>query len=180
MAIKNKRLNRKEIDEIIDLYKIENWSSQKIADKFNRSRAGIINLLKRENIKINKRGAQEGHITSEETKRKIGLKNKEKKYTLEERKEMSKRKREGENPKIFLLQGYLCYKSLGKAIKIHREVWEQTHKRPIPNGFLIHHIDGNRLNNHPANLKLMSRSEHSKLHCEQGDFAIGVKNFNSQ
>jgi len=40
-------------------------------------------------------------------------------------------------------------------------------------------IDGNRLNNHPSNLKLMSRSEHSKLHCEQGDFAIGVKNFNS-
>jgi len=30
---------------------------------------------------------------------------------------------------------------------------------------VVHHIDGNKLNNDPLNLCLMTRSEHCKLHC---------------
>jgi len=33
----------------------------------------------------------------------------------------------------------------------------------------VHHIDGDKTNNHISNLKLMSRSEHTSLHWQQGD-----------
>lgn len=29
---------------------------------------------------------------------------------------------------------------------------------------VVHHIDGNKLNNNPSNLQVMSRSEHCKIH----------------
>lgn len=34
----------------------------------------------------------------------------------------------------------------------------------VPKGFIIHHIDGNSLNNDPNNLFLMTNSDHVKLH----------------
>lgn len=35
----------------------------------------------------------------------------------------------------------------------------------------IHHIDGNRKNNDPSNLKAVSLEEHYEIHYEQGDYA---------
>lgn len=32
-------------------------------------------------------------------------------------------------------------------------------------GEVVHHKDGNKLNNSPDNLQVMSRSDHSKLHA---------------
>jgi hypothetical protein len=49
-----------------------------------------------------------------------------------------------------------------------RAVYEQHHG-PIPPGFVVHHVDGDGLNNDPANLVAMSRSEHARLHHKQGD-----------
>lgn len=37
--------------------------------------------------------------------------------------------------------------------------------KPIPDGFEIHHIDGNRYNDSFSNLVAVSRVDHSKLHC---------------
>lgn len=34
----------------------------------------------------------------------------------------------------------------------------------LDDDLIVHHIDGNKLNNHPSNLKAMSNSEHIKLH----------------
>jgi hypothetical protein len=39
----------------------------------------------------------------------------------------------------------------------------------IPVGAVIHHRDGNHLNNVPENLELMGRADHSRLHVQQGD-----------
>lgn len=39
----------------------------------------------------------------------------------------------------------------------------------IPAGMVIHHRDGNHLNNAPENLELMSRSDHSRYHVLRGD-----------
>ena len=50
--------------------------------------------------------------------------------------------------------------------KICREHYGYTKKEMI--GMDVHHIDGDRTNNHPSNLKLISMEEHAKLH--ENDF----------
>lgn len=52
----------------------------------------------------------------------------------------------------------------GKTRQEHRLVWEAAHG-PIPDGYEIHHVDGNGHNNSLDNLVLLSRSEHTKLHA---------------
>ena len=36
--------------------------------------------------------------------------------------------------------------------------------RPLEADEVVHHLDGNKLNNDPKNLRLMKRSEHTRLH----------------
>lgn len=48
---------------------------------------------------------------------------------------------------------------------MHRYVWE-FYNGKIPKGYEIHHIDFDRSNNDISNLKLVSRSEHRKIHAE--------------
>jgi ribonucleotide reductase alpha subunit len=43
--------------------------------------------------------------------------------------------------------------------------WESVHEEGIGDR-IIHHIDGNHLNNHPDNLIAMAKSEHASLHYE--------------
>jgi len=49
----------------------------------------------------------------------------------------------------------------------HRVVAEQKIGRPILPGEHVHHIDGNKHNNHPDNLVVMTASEHHKLHAKE-------------
>ena len=63
-------------------------------------------------------------------------------------------------------QGYQTFKINKKTIHEHRRVMEEHLGRkllPFPKE-VIHHIDGNKLNNHISNLMVMSASEHQKLH----------------
>jgi hypothetical protein len=53
---------------------------------------------------------------------------------------------------------------------IYRRIYEQ-HFGPIPQGYHIHHIDGDRTNNNPSNLIALSPKEHYNVHFEQGDWA---------
>jgi hypothetical protein len=46
----------------------------------------------------------------------------------------------------------------------HRIIAEQMLGRPLERGEIVHHIDGDKHNNNPANLKVMTQSEHMKLH----------------
>jgi len=39
--------------------------------------------------------------------------------------------------------------------------------RPLSDDEHVHHIDGDKLNNHPDNLMVLSNSEHATLHAEQ-------------
>lgn len=46
---------------------------------------------------------------------------------------------------------------------VHRRVWMDANG-PIPKGHIVHHRDGNRLNNDLSNLQLLTRAKHCKLH----------------
>lgn len=52
----------------------------------------------------------------------------------------------------------------------HRRVVEAILGRTLSCNEVVHHIDGNKLNNDPTNLKVMTRSEHVRLHLAQGDY----------
>jgi len=56
----------------------------------------------------------------------------------------------------------------------HRVVMEQTIGRPLRPGEIVHHRDGNKRNNDPANLELMTQSEHMTRHAE--DLRAAKKN----
>lgn len=49
---------------------------------------------------------------------------------------------------------------------LHRLKYEKEIS-PIPPGFLVHHIDGNMLNNDIENLQCLSRSDHITLHNKE-------------
>lgn len=46
---------------------------------------------------------------------------------------------------------------------LHREIWK-SHNGPIPDGFHIHHKDGNTLNNSIENLEMLTRMAHLSGH----------------
>ena len=46
----------------------------------------------------------------------------------------------------------------------HRVVAEQMLGRPLQRGEIVHHIDGNRRNNDPSNLQVMTQADHLRLH----------------
>lgn len=51
----------------------------------------------------------------------------------------------------------------GKQVSVHRYVLEQKLGRPLSPDEVCHHINGNKLDNRPENLMVMSVSEHSRL-----------------
>lgn len=53
----------------------------------------------------------------------------------------------------------------------YRNIWEDYHQACLLPGIEIHHIDGNRSNNHPDNLLAVSVEEHYNIHKSQGDWA---------
>ena len=57
---------------------------------------------------------------------------------------------------------------------LHRYIYEKAHGE-IPEGYIIHHKDHNRLNNSLDNLEMMSQSEHVKLHAKDPEWSETVK-----
>ena len=50
-----------------------------------------------------------------------------------------------------------------RTLRLHRLVWE-AENGPVPAGFDVHHVDGDRLNNAPDNLELLAHARHRQLH----------------
>lgn len=61
-------------------------------------------------------------------------------------------------------RGYKIIRCDGKAGFEHKFIVEQKLGRSLTNNEDIHHLDGNKLNNHLNNLIVLSKSDHSKLH----------------
>ncbi|RYD38954.1 MAG: HNH endonuclease [Verrucomicrobiaceae bacterium] len=51
-----------------------------------------------------------------------------------------------------------------RGVHQHRVVAARTLGRPLKRGEIVHHIDGNKHNNSPENLQVMTQSRHMKLH----------------
>lgn len=49
----------------------------------------------------------------------------------------------------------------------HRVVMEQALGRPLAKGEIVHHRDGDKLNNDPSNLEVMTQAEHASLHSKE-------------
>lgn len=54
-----------------------------------------------------------------------------------------------------------------RTIYEHREVMAQKLGRPLRSDEHVHHIDGDRSNNDPTNLELLTPSEHAKRHASE-------------
>ena len=67
-----------------------------------------------------------------------------------------------------LQQGYMFIKVGYRQYRQENRIKMEEHlNRKLKTTELVHHKDGNRLNNDINNLEIMSRSEHSKLHGKQ-------------
>jgi hypothetical protein len=55
----------------------------------------------------------------------------------------------------------------------HHFVWESVNGA-IPEGYEIHHIDGDKHNNDIENLKLLTRAEHQKIHSPYFGILNGI------
>lgn len=54
---------------------------------------------------------------------------------------------------------------------MHRVVAEQKLGRPLMPGEIVHHVDGDKHNNAPSNLQVMSQRDHARMHRSNGDMA---------
>lgn len=62
-------------------------------------------------------------------------------------------------------EGYLVNcEDRNNRYHVHRKVMEEKLGRKLSSDEIVHHIDGNKLNNNPNNLELTNRSEHMNKH----------------
>lgn len=54
-----------------------------------------------------------------------------------------------------------------RGVHEHRRVMEEKIGRKLCPDEIVHHIDGNKRNNSPENLQLVTRSEHMKIHLPE-------------
>lgn len=60
--------------------------------------------------------------------------------------------------------GYIILRRNGVDIYEHRAIMEEILDRPLHKWEIVHHVDGDKSNNDPSNLQVMTQSEHVRLH----------------
>lgn len=74
--------------------------------------------------------------------------------------------------------GLTDFNGARKSVKIHNIV-ARTFIGEIPDGYEVHHIDGNKQNNNISNLEILSKKEHCKKTIEQNPHMLdGMINYN--
>lgn len=83
--------------------------------------------------------------------------------TIEERSQMRKRMLKHNQSKTAEKHTYNKY--LGEPE--HRRIAKLKLGRDLKPNEVVHHIDGNKYNNKPSNLQVMTKSEHTSLHMKE-------------
>ena len=68
--------------------------------------------------------------------------------------------------KVYMNGNYPAIFLNGKTMHVHRVEWEK-YNGVIPDGYIIHHRDGNKMNWKIDNLQMLSRCEHIKKHAKK-------------
>lgn len=174
-------------EKVIDLYLIEEFGSITISKKLGISKTTVLRILRENKIKRRDLSTaskiaiskglipnMKGYKHTEETKKIMSRKqleaiiNGKQSWNKGKTKKDDLRIKGGRISKgIFIgKDGYAHIYINNKVIPAHRYIWEKEFGK-IPAGKILHHIDGNKLNNNLYNLKLLDRSEHTKLHWKQ-------------
>lgn len=67
----------------------------------------------------------------------------------------------------WIQNGYHFISSSGEDISFHRNIMEKHLGRKLNSDEVVHHINGDKLDNRLENLQVMSRAEHTKIHREE-------------
>lgn len=80
--------------------------------------------------------------------------------------------------KIYNGRYYITSRKEGNNHKyLHRLIYEDHYGVKLPPHIVVHHIDGNPLNNDINNLKAMTKEEHTKIHHSGRDCSFYGKHF---
>ncbi|MGF7431066.1 HNH endonuclease signature motif containing protein [Thermoanaerobacterium thermosaccharolyticum] len=133
-------------------YLVEKLSTTDIADLCGYSPRHIARLL--DKFGIPKRSRKEG-VKTQKSREKRSVK-------------MKGKLTGNKNPMYkcghWISNGYIFTKINGKDVPIHRLVASTVIGRPLKPTEIVHHIDGNKLNNQPQNLLIVTRSQHRTIH----------------
>ena len=114
-----------------------------------------------------------GSKHSKETRRKIGLGNKGKTISKEQREKISKSMLKSLKSKGKFVEptsGYTFIRHNKKYVKEHHYIWcNESEWGFIPEGFVVHHINRDKTDNRIENLACIPRDYHTKMHWAMGD-----------
>jgi len=163
-------------DKVRSMYVDDLMSSTQIAESIGTSPTHVLRVLAKIGVKtrsatLNKtlshsRACVREKLRNSATSRKLSEAAKDKLRAL------SGKKNSGYISGITLNKhGYLVFSRsssngdlAGKALHVCIAEW--LYGRRMKKGEHVHHIDGNKLNNHPENLAILNHSDHAKLHTE--------------
>lgn len=184
------------------MYEEEKMSIYQIAQKLEIHPNKIWRMCKKEGIKMRPfstkgRSPRKGAVLSDETKAKISAAHKGKKLSKEHRDKVVKSLRNGRkvmgvnNPNwkggVSMMNGYFGirmpdhYRAHSNGyVKLCHLMAEYKYGRMINDDEVVHHIDHDKENDHPSNLKIMKASDHVSLHRREemdrtGQNAFGHK-----
>lgn len=152
-------------DKAIELYK-SGVSSEKVAEILGVSDVYVVYVARKAGVEIRPSGARKGITLSEEHKNRMSESQKAR-HNLPQYDGFNGYGREQADSRGYikvLCPGHPRASKHQHYIYMHIVIAEQTLGRRLNQDEVVHHINGDKSDNRPENLKVMTRSEHIKLH----------------